>query len=518
MLLETTVEAAESAAVTATPATKSRAKTGLTEAQLRSWKPTDTAPCKRDITQVDPKTGLTKIKIKAGELIPLRKQSDAAGLYADISDAGTVSFRYDYRLLADGKSKRETLTIGRYEPGTPSRTGQELEALQYGAVVSLKDARYLRDRASRQVSAGISPSKAKVQQRTAEADADTFGAWVQRYFDFKADPKSGDEQLADSTLELRRSVYRRTLEQPLGKKTLREIKAATPKGSSELGLAALFDAIKAERGPGPAVHARELVLLVFRFAVGKGEEIINPVDSIARKSIATFKVRERNLSRREIKTFLDALQDTPTMPTLRMALTFMLHTMVRKGEFVGATWKEIDWTRATWTIPASRMKAGKEHIVPLSEQALDLLTTLKACFPSSSYLHPGRYDSDIPISNATLNRVIDATVKVINDRLEPDAEPFDSFSVHDLRRTASSRLNDAMFPEALIEVCLAHQKKDQVAAAYNHAKHIGPRRALMQGWSDMIGCWARGESARDVVATTKAKIDEAAHDDSDLDL
>jgi integrase len=466
------------------------------------------------------KSGLTDTALKA--LKPQAKAfkvSDGKGMYVMVLPSGTKTFRVDYRLAGpEGISKRETLTIGRYEPGTDSRTQEQLDALDYGAVVSLADARALRDRASRQVKTGVSPSRAKVQQKTADADADTFGSWVQRYFDFKSDPKSGDEQLADSTLELRRSVYRRTLEKPLGKKTLKEIKAATAKGASEQGLSDLFDAIKAERGPGPAVHARELVLLVYRFAIGKGEEVINPVDSIARKSIATFKVRERNLNRREIKTFLDALQVTPTMPTLRMALNFMLLTMVRKGEFIGATWKEIDWERSTWTIPKERMKADREHIVPLSEQALDILTTLRSCFPSSQYLHPGRYDSDIPISNATLNRVIDAAVKVINDKLAPDAEPFDSFSVHDLRRTASTRLNDAMFPEALIEACLAHQKKDQVAAAYNHAKHIGPRRALMQGWADMIACWVKDESAREVIVATKAKIDAAAHDDSEIDL
>ena len=206
------------------------------------------------------------------------------------------------------------------------------------------------------------------------------------------------------------------------------------------------------------------------------------------------------------------------MPTLRMALRFMLLTMVRKGEFVDATWKEIDWERSTWTIQADRMKAGKAHIVQLSEQAIDILTTLKTCFPSSKYLHPGRYDSDIPISNATLNRCIDATVRVVNSNLLDEVELFESFSVHDLRRTASTRLNEAMFPEALVEACLAHQKKDQVAAAYNHAKHIGPRRALMQGWADMIDRWVLGESAKDVIQATKIRIDEAAHSDADIDL
>jgi integrase len=219
-----------------------------------------------------------------------------------------------------------------------------------------------------------------------------------------------------------------------------------------------------------------------------------------------------------VKTFFDALERTATASTLRLAVKFMLLTAVRKGEFIGATWKEIDCERATWTVPKERMKADREHVVYLSEQALDILTTLKTCYPSSKYLHPSRYDSDEPISNATLNRTIDAAVKLINENRDPDAEEFEPFSVHDLRRTFSTRLNDALFPEALIEACLAHAKKDQVAAACNHITNAAPRRALMQGWADMVNCWMKGESARDVIQASKIKIDEPAHDDSEMDL
>ena len=66
--------------------------------------------------------------------------------------------------------------------------------------------------ASRQVEAGEPPSKAKVFKRATEADAPTFGTWAKKYFDFKADPKSGDECLAESTLGLWKSVYRRILD------------------------------------------------------------------------------------------------------------------------------------------------------------------------------------------------------------------------------------------------------------------------------------------------------------------
>ena len=124
----------------------------------------------------------------------------------------------------------------------------------------------------------------------------------------------------------------------------------------------------------------------------------------------------------------------------------------------------MDWERAQWLIPAERTKAGKPHTVYLAEHALDILTTLRTCFPSSRFVHASRYDSAEPISQARLNRMIAAAVDRVNEDRTPDQEPFPPVSVHDLRRRFSSRLNDALFPEALIEACLVHQKKDQVAA------------------------------------------------------
>jgi integrase len=453
------------------------------------------------------RAALTDVKLKS--LKPtnkLQKVADRDGMYVAITPGGVKSFRYDYRI----GGRRETLVIGRYDETLGAKSTRQLDQLSYGISMSLAEARVLLADARRGVEVGISPSRAKAESRDQLSENLTFGKWTESYFAFKADPKSGDEQLADSTLQLRRSNYRRLLQDQLGERQMDGIKAAE--------LSKLFDKIKAERGPGPAVHARELVLLVYRYAIGKGTELANPAEAIARNTIATFVPRERNLNRREIKVFFDNLQETGTAASLRLAVKFMLLTMVRKGEFIGATWKEIHWDRATWTIPRDRMKADKEHVVFLSDQALDILETLRALYPTSSYLHPSRYDSGEPISNATLNRTIDAAVQRINAKQPSEVDAFKAFSVHDLRRTASTRLNEALFPEALIEACLAHSKKDQVAAAYNHAKLPGPRRALLQGWADMVDCWNRGESAKDVIAATKQKIEEAAHSDAEMDL
>lgn len=441
------------------------------------------------------------------------KVGDGGGMYVHVSPTGVRTFRYDYRHgVQDSdptKAGRWTLTIGRYEPGTPNRTDAELQALEYGAVLSLKDARALRDRATRQLAAGENPSKAKGLKRATDAEAGTFGAWGAEYIAFKCDPKSGEEQWAESTAGYRISTYNRLLKPVLAARRMTDIKRRE--------LAELFDRIKANNGPAPAVLARELVLVIFRYAMGRDDAItVNPAEAIRRNSIATFAPRMRNLTRHELKTFFDTLQRTQASATLRLAVRFVLLTLVRKGEFIGATWKEISWERATWTIPASRMKAGREHLVPLSGQALDILTTLRSCYPSSVYLHPGRYEADIPISDPALNRVIEITVRQINTEAGEGADPFEPFNVHDLRRTASTRLNEAGFPKELIELCLAHVNKDQVAAAYDHSKRLAARRALMQGWADMVDSWLRGESAKDVIAATKARIAAVAHDDAEM--
>lgn len=444
---------------------------------------------------------LTNIELKS--LKPRDKAykvSDRDGMYVTVSPAGTVAFRYDYRL----NGRRETLTIGRYD--STLKEARQPSELAYGMSLSLAEARALLVDARRSVEAGVSPSRAKVEKRTEAAAAPTFGAWTQKYFEFKADPKSGEERLAESTLAMRKSIYKRALESKFGKLKLEEITAAR--------LKALCDDLKQNRGPAVAVQTRDLVLNVFRYAQGSGVAVLNPAEAVRPNTIATFKPRDRALDPSEIRQFFDALERVATTPTLRLAVKFVLLTGVRKSEFIDATWDEVDFEGAKWVIPASRMKAGKEHVVFLCEQALDILTALRACFGASRYLHPGRYDSEVPISNATLNRVIDAAVQVVR-KDDPD---FESFGVHDLRRTFSTGLNRAKFDERWIEMALAHAPRNEIAATYNVARYTAERRIMMQCWADMVDCWVRGESARDLILAAKKQAAEVLDLEIDEDM
>jgi integrase len=150
------------------------------------------------------------------------------------------------------------------------------------------------------------------------------------------------------------------------------------------------------------------------------------------------------------------------------------------------------------------MKAGRPHNVYLSQRALDILVAFKTCFGASSYLHPGRYETELPISAATLNRVIDSTVKLIRSS---GAEDFESFTVHDLRRTASTQLHEVGFNSDWIEKCLAHEQRG-VRAVYNKAEYAEQRRTMLQAWADMLDAWV----ARDPAVDSAAHLRPAGRD------
>jgi integrase len=105
----------------------------------------------------------------------------------------------------------------------------------------------------------------------------------------------------------------------------------------------------------------------------RGLKVDNPAEAIRPSAIASFKPRDRTLSPAEIHVFFSALEQTPTMPTLRLAIRFMLLTLVRKSEFILAMWGEIDFDAAVWAIPKERMKAGhSETLMSLSCGAVEL--------------------------------------------------------------------------------------------------------------------------------------------------
>jgi integrase len=192
--------------------------------------------------------------------------------------------------------------------------------------------------------------------------------------------------------------------------------------------------------------------------------------------------KDRSLSPSEIRVMLKQLEHVATLPTIRLGMRLYLLTMVRKSELQDAVWDEVDFENAVWTIPKERMKRSKARNVYLSRQALDIMIALKTCAGNSRFLLPSRYDADAPMSRATFNRITYAVV----ERAKAEGLPLGPFTVHDLRRTDSTLLNELGFNSDWIEKCLAHEDGRSSRGVYNKAEYEAQRRHMMQEWSDII--------------------------------
>lgn len=396
----------------------------------------------------------------------LYKVSDRDGLYVAVLTSGTVSFRYDYRI----NGRRETLVIGQY-----GRDG-----------ISLAEAREELIAAKKLLKAGQSPAAAKRDGIKKIRGAETFAVHTDSYMKHVI--------LADSTRAMKQAVIDRDILPVLGNKMMAEITTSMVRD--------LCDRIVERGGRATAVQAREIISSVYRHANDRGHGLFNPAADIKPSSIAIFKPRERTLTPEEIGLFFRTLDAIGAMGTMKMALKLVLITMVRKGEFTNATWDEIDFKKWTWTIPSDRMKGSRAHVIYLPKQAQDILVGLQMCAGGSEYLVPGRYNFRKPLSNAALNSLIDRTVKIINE----DGEHIQGFTVHDMRRTASTLLHEAGYPSDWIEKALAHEQKG-VRAVYNKAEYARQRSYMLQQWADMIDSWINGEHT-DLIPFSPSKFEK----------
>ncbi len=382
----------------------------------------------------------------------LYKVSDRDGMYVVVQPSGAIVFRYDYRL----NGRRETLTLGRYGPDG----------------LSLARAREKLIDAKRAISEGRSPAQEKQHDKRRLKEAKRFGEFGEKWFQ--------ESRMADSTRAMRRSIYERDILPTFRNRLLTEI--------APEDLRMMCGKVKERGAPATAVHVRDIVKLIFAFAISHGEKVANPADEVGPASIATFVPKDRSLSPAEIRVMLGQLEHVPTLPTIRLGMKLFLLTMVRKSELQDATWDEVDFENAVWSIPKARMKRSKAHNVYLSQQAVDIFIALKTCAGNSRYVLPSRYDADAPMSRATFNRITTAVVV----RAKKEGLPLEPFTVHDLRRTGSTLLNELGFNSDWIEKCLAHEDGRSSRGVYNKAEYEHQRRHMMQEWSNLVDAWVLG--------------------------
>ncbi len=392
--------------------------------------------------------------------------SDRDGMYVYVTATGTISFRYDYRI----NRRRETLVLGKY-----GRDG-----------ISLAVAREKCLDARRMVREGQSPTQQKRREKQKLREAKSFAQFAENWFN--------DARMAESTRAMRRTVYNRDIAPVFQNRLLHEIKPDD--------IRAVCLKVKDRGAPATAIHVRDIIKQIYAFAILNGEKTRNPADEVMPSSLATFRPRDRSLSPKEIRIMLMMLEHVPTLPTIRLGMKLLLLTMVRKGELLYAVWDEVDFESAVWTIPKERMKRARPHNVYLSQQSLDILIALKTCSGSSHYLLPSRYDADAPMSRATFNRITYAVVA----QAEKHGLPLEHFTVHDLRRTGSTLLNELGFNRDWIEKCLAHQDSHSSRGVYNKAEYEIQRRHMLQEWANLVDAWQHGKKQVPVLLPTEMKM------------
>ncbi|MYH22113.1 MAG: site-specific integrase [Acidobacteria bacterium] len=227
--------------------------------------------------------------------------------------------------------------------------------------------------------------------------------------------------------------------------------------------------------PAAARKARHRIAAVFRWCIGRNYRPDNPVDRAVEalpKVNGNTTSHHRALPHAEVGAALRTVRrTTDTHPSAVPCVELIVLAAVRPGEARGARWDEIDMDAAVWTIPASRMKAGREFAVPLSTGTLDVLERARKLSGGSPLVFPSRTGGPLP-SKAPLRVLRRAGV--------------DS-TLHGFRSSARSWMAETGVPAEVAEACLAHVPKSQIVQAYQRSDLLARRAEVMQGWSDYIG-------------------------------
>ena len=186
----------------------------------------------------------------------------------------------------------------------------------------------------------------------------------------------------------------------------------------------------------------------------------------------------------DVPAFVGKLRERDGVAAL--ALEFTILTATRSGEVRGARWEEIDLAAKVWTIPAGRMKAGREHRVPMSYRAAAIVEQMRTA-KVSEYLFPGQLPGR-PLSKEALIKAL--------DRMNVDA------TVHGMRSAFRDWAgNETHFPRELAEQALAHVIGDKAEQAYRRSDALEKRRALMEAWAQ----WCEPREAGDNVTSLRRK-------------
>ncbi|MCR6477559.1 site-specific tyrosine recombinase [Variovorax phage VarioGold] len=360
-----------------------------------------------------------------------RKIFDGHGLYLFVSAKGAKVWRMAYRV--DGKPK--TKSLGDYP------------------LLSLAEARVRCAELRKGLQAGVVPTTKKKRA------ASTFWQDCEAFWNGRQDVSPDYRANALRGIELH-------LKPNLG-----------DLATAEIDRGMLLAELNRMDAGGKFVYVRKVrmwVSQVFDWAVEQELASINPAELInPKKAFGRRKVKNHaSLELAEVHEFVRRLGFEKDLNSV-LACKFLAYTWVRTNEMRMMKFDEVDGD--TWLIGGERMKRDKDHIVPLSRQALEILEKMRARRrPGCDYVFPADHRIDRPISENGVLALI--------ARLGYKGE----MTGHGWRSIASTWANEEGYGADAIERQLAHSPEDKVRAAYNRAEYMRERRPMLQAWADWL--------------------------------
>jgi putative integrase len=364
------------------------------------------------------------------------KLTDSNGLYIVINPNGSKLWRYRFRI--DGKES--VFAIGAYPE------------------ISLAEAREKRKEARLLVQQGINPAKDRADRKrqNTRQNKNTFQAIAEEYFATKTISK-GSIKAAQSMLE--RYAYPIIGDTPITKVTPRQIMEC-------------LDVCKDKGVIVSGIYTRQHMSAVFLYAIRTMRAEVDPTLAFAGYLKRPEITHAKAMTVEQIKAFKKSLSEYNGSFVVKKSVQLLLYTAVRTIEARRAEWVDIDLQSGIWRIPANKMKKARLHIVPLSDQVIEILKELQAFTGSGRLLFPNSRRPDDMISATTINRALEYMGLTI--------------SGHDFRATLATNLSEMGYDHEHIKAQLAHAKDNQTDAAYFHAKYITQRRQMLQDWADFI--------------------------------
>ncbi|AHC32953.1 MULTISPECIES: phage integrase central domain-containing protein [unclassified Pseudomonas] len=375
----------------------------------------------------------------------LYRLTDANGLCLEVTPTGSKLWRYRYRFNGSAKM----LALGAYP------------------AVTLLKARQLRDGARQLLIEGTDPGEQKKTAKQAQrVEGLSFETLAREWFAYNA------PRWAESTTYKAKLYLENDLIPGIGS---RPVKAIT-----RPDLVDLVRKVEARGTLNAAGKIRQWLHQIFRYGLAKGVVDTNPATDLSVVAAPPKAARHHpHVTFAELPELLAKSEAANIHSLTRHAIRLLTLTAVRPGELRQAPWAEFDLDRATWTIPAERMKARRPHIVPLPRQAVAILRQLQEVTGRYELVFAGA-NPQRPMSENTVNKAL----RLMGYEGRQTG--------HGFRHLLSTELNGRGYNKDWIERQLAHGDSDEIRGTYNHAAYVEQRREMMQSWADSIDAQCTG--------------------------